>query len=341
MLALVLASALAAAAMSPAAALAHGPVAPIALDYRAQVSSAPKGLEAKVVDGDQRMWLRVSPSQTVVVLDYRGAPYLRFTPSGVEVNENSAMFYLNQTPIAVNPPPGLGPKTPPKWQRVSGGHDYEWHDGRLHALATVALRPGASFVGTWRIPVVTDGIASALSGSLWHADAPSIAWFWPIVVLLLCVLAAWRVKEPRLDKWTARLLALGALGAIAAAAIGRGLHGRPTVTVLQLIELGLVMAFVVWALFRVLARRSGFFLYFVIGLVALWQGLEMSPTLVNGFVLIPLPPFLARAAAVVALGAGAGLLVMGFRLFEAQGDPAAEEPGPVDALAEDDAWELA
>ena len=32
------------------------------------------------------------------MLDYRGVPYLRFTRSGVAVNENSEMYYLNQTP---------------------------------------------------------------------------------------------------------------------------------------------------------------------------------------------------------------------------------------------------
>ena len=61
---------------------------------------------AKVIDGDQRMWLDVRRAGTVVVLDYRGAPYLRFSPSGIDVNQNSAMYYLNQTPAEV-PPKGL------------------------------------------------------------------------------------------------------------------------------------------------------------------------------------------------------------------------------------------
>ena len=52
------------------------------------------------------------------------------------------MYYLNQTP-AEQPPPGLGPDAPPSWHQVTTAHDYSWHDGRLHALATVALAPGA------------------------------------------------------------------------------------------------------------------------------------------------------------------------------------------------------
>ena len=58
---------------------AHGPVAPIASSYLARVGRVAAGIDAKVIDGDLRMWLRVVPSETVVVLDYRGAPYLRFS----------------------------------------------------------------------------------------------------------------------------------------------------------------------------------------------------------------------------------------------------------------------
>jgi hypothetical protein len=335
MFALALVVVLAVAQGFPASADAHGPVAPVALDYLARVTGVPAGLEAKAVDGDQRMWLRVPPRETVVVLDYRGAPYLWFSRSGVEVNQNSAMFYLNQTPVALVPPASLGPRTPPQWHRVTGGHAYEWHDGRLHALATVAISPGKSFVGRWTVPVLVDGRRSVISGSLWHRDAPSIVWFWPIAVLLLSVLAAWRVRRPALDWLTARALVVGALVGIAAAGIGRELHGRPTVSVFQLIELAVVLAFVVWGLIRVAFQPPRMFAYFVIAVAALWEGLELSPTLVNGFVLIALPPFVARAATVAALGCAVGLLIMVFRLFDQPEESAAQLRDE-----DDSAWEL-
>ena len=300
----------------PDVAAAHGPVAPVATSYLARVSSVPAGIEAKVIDGYVRMWLRVSPSLTVVVLDYRHAPYLRFSRSGVQVNLNSTMYYLNQTPVAETPPADLRPSTPPHWQSVSSGHDYEWHDGRLQALATVALAPGTSYLGRWSVPLLIDGRRSAVSGGLWHADDPPLVWFWPIVVLLACVLASWRVRRPRLDALVARLLAVAAVAAIAVAAIGRGLHGRPTVTVIQLIELGFVLSLVGWALFHVLTAQAGYFAYFVIAFVAVWEGLNLLPTLLHGYVLVALPAFLARSATVLCLGAGAGLLLLVFRLAD-------------------------
>lgn len=339
MLALATLVALVTEAGLPAGALAHGPVAPVALDYQARVTQAPHGLEAKVVDGDQLMWLRVPSRETVVVLDYRGAPYLRFSPRGVEINHNSAMYYLNMSPVAATPPVRLGPRTRPSWFRVTAAHAYRWHEGRLHALASVARTPGVTFVGTWRVPVLVDGRATAISGGLWYAGAPSIVWFWPIVVLLLCVVAAWRVRRPRLDQWTAGLLALAALAAIAVAAVGRGLHGRPDVSVGQLVELVLVLAFVLLALIWVLMRRAGFLSYLVIAVAALWEGLELAPTLVNGFVLIAMPAFVARGAAVVGLGVPVALLLMVFRLSDRE--QAARPPDQELERQGDGAWELA
>ena len=230
------------------------------------------------MDGDQRMWLRVAPGDSVVVLDYGGAPYLRFSASGVEVNRNSAMYYLNQTPFAQTPPSNLDRSTPPRWQGVTGAHDYGWHDGRLHALATVALPPGVAYVGRWSIPLLINGRPSALLGGLWHAGDPSIVWFWPIAVVLLCVLAAWRVRRPALDLLVARVLAITALIATAAAALARDLHGRPSVSVFQLIELAVLLAFVAWGLGRVLLRRPGLLLCFVIAFVAVWEAAPPAET---------------------------------------------------------------
>ena len=314
-LALVLIGALIAMEAFPAVAEAHGPVAPIATSYLARLAKVPAGLDAKVVDGDLRLWLRVVPSITVVVLDYRGAPYLRFSRFGVDVNQASAMYYLNQTP-AETPPSNLGPTTRPQWDRVSSGHDYGWHDGRLNALAATALAPGTEYVGRWTIPVRIDGRLSAISGGLWHAKDPSIVWFWPILVLLGCVLAARRLRRPELDTSVGRLLSVAALAAIAVGGAGQQLHGRPTVSIGQYIGLGVILALAAWGLFRVLVRRPGYFAFLVIAVVAVWEGIQLVPTLLNGFVLAAVPAFAARTAAVVCLGGAAGLLSLVTRIAD-------------------------
>jgi hypothetical protein len=335
---LVIVTALAVSAALPAAASAHGAVAPIASSYLARVSSTGLGTQSQVVDGDQRMWLRVAPRETLVVIDYRGAPYLRFDSRGVAVNTNSAMYYLNQTPVAVPPPPGLTRGTAPHWQPVTSGHVYSWHDGRLHALAAVALVPGSSYVGSWRIPLIVNGQVSAISGGLWHASRPPLAWFWPIVVVLACLPAAWRLRRPELDQLVARVLEGGALAAITAAAVGLELHGRPGVAAFGLFKLAVVLAFVGFCLWRMLTGRTGYFSYFVIGCAAVWAGVQLVPTLLDGFVLAALPAVVTRIAAVVCLAAGASLLLLFARLAQRRGP---EPDGKSDLAEDDEAWEYA
>src|ERR1700760_3119439 len=145
---------------APSAAGAHGPVDPPASSYLARVRQVPAGVTVKVIDGDQRLWMRVDPRRTVVVLDYQGAPYLRFSRAGVEANEASAMYYLNQVPPQT-PPLHTGPGVRPRWSRVSAGHSYSWHDGRLHALATTALPPGGAYFGPWTVALRVDGARGA------------------------------------------------------------------------------------------------------------------------------------------------------------------------------------
>jgi hypothetical protein len=303
----------------PAGVQAHGPVAPIASSYLARVGSAPPGLEAKVIDGDQRMWVSAPASSTVVVMDYRAVPYLRFSHSGVEVNENSEMYYLNQTPAEL-PPSNITVSAPSRWSRVSDGHAYGWHDGRLHALAAVAIAPGTSYVGRWRIPLRVDGHLSSISGGMWHAGSPSIVWFWPIVVLIACTLAAWRLRRPDLDAHVARLLGFAALIGTATAAAGAELRGRPTLAVSGVATFAIVAAFVAWAVRQLLWRRPTHLTYFGIALVSLWGGAELIPTLLHGFVLAAVPALAARTAAVVCLGCGVGLLIIPSRLARVSRD---------------------
>ena len=312
----VLLAALSLLVAAPDPAAAHGPVAPVATSYLARIRNVPVGLRANVIDGYVRIWMTVPADRIVVVVDYIGAPYLRFTRAGVQVNHNSSMYYLNQTPVAETPPSDLNRSTPPDWHAISSGHAYEWHDGRLQDLAQEALLPGTSYVGPWRIPLIVDGRPAFITGALFHHARPSIVWFWPIIVLLACVLAAWRLKRPEIDRLTARVLGVAGIAGLSVAALARGLHGRPGVPAGQVVELAVVLAFAAWALYRVIVDRPGYVPYFAIAFVALWEGFNTAGTLINHYVLLALPAAAARVASVVCLGAGAGILVLVFRLAE-------------------------
>jgi hypothetical protein len=308
---------------APSAADAHGPINPSASSFLARPTQIPAGLQAKAVDGDLRLWVQASPGLEVIVLDYRGAPYVRFSRTGVQVNQNSSMYYLNQTPAEV-PPTGLGANTAPKWHRVTGGHAYEWHDGRLHALGTTVIAPGARYLGRWEVPVRIDGRAATIAGGLYYSPDPPLVWFWPIVVVLACVFAGLRLRRPGLDWRMARALALVALVAFAVAAVGQGLHGRPTVTVFQLVVLAFELAFVAWGLRWLLLGRQGWFALFLIAGVAIYEGATLVEVLLRGFVLIALPALVARLAVATCLASGVGLVPLVFRIAPQPGASASD-----------------
>jgi len=344
-IALTLLGTLIGAVLLPAgSAQAHGGGQPVATSYLAKLSTVPTGLDARVVDGDLRLWLRVPASTPVTVLDYRGAPYLRYDRSGVQVNHNSAMYYLNQTPVAETPPANLTATTPPDWQPASSAHDYAWHDGRLHALATIALTPGTRYVGTWTIPLINRGRRAAITGGLWHAERPSLVWFWPLVVLLACVIAASRLRRPGLNAHLARVLGITTILALAVAGAGRELHGHPNISPTQDVELAIILAFAAWGLYRLLLQKPGSITYFVIAFAALWQGIGLIPVLRDGFVLIDLPAFVARTATLLCLACGAAILLLVFRRDTLpERTPAPDHPqttSEVDADDRDEAWEV-
>src|SRR5947209_16745810 len=81
----------------PSTASAHGPIAPLASSFLARVTSRPAAVRAVVVDGDQRLWVKVAPGHTLVVRDPRGAPWVRIDRRGVWENRNSELWYLDQT----------------------------------------------------------------------------------------------------------------------------------------------------------------------------------------------------------------------------------------------------
>jgi len=292
-----------------------GAVDPAASSYLASVGQVPQGTDAKVVDGDLRLWLKASPSTTVVVLDYRGTPYLRFSRAGVFVNRASSMWYLNQVP-AQTPRLGLTTRTAPRWERATSGHSYEWHDGRLHALASTARAPTATYIGRWNVPLLLGGVPTAITGGLYYAPGPSPVWFWPIVVLAACVPAALRLRRPALDRRLGGGLATAALTGFVLAALARQLHGHPGISAGQWIVLAIELAFAGWAAARLARGTNGWFVLFLIAAAAIWEGATLVGTLLYGFVLLALPAFPARLAVVACLATGVALLPVVFALAE-------------------------
>jgi len=300
----------------PTTAAADGPITPTATDYLARVAHVPAGIQAEVVDGYLNLWMQGPPTARVTVLDFAGAPWVRFSSAGVAINRNSEEYYLSQIPVPAVVPTGLTAKTPPRWVKVSSGHSYDWREGRLHALATVALAPGQSYVGRWRIPVAVNGHVETISGGIWHRGAPSVIWFWPVLVLLACALAAWRVRSAELDRGVSRAIALLLLLLVAVGMGGKYLHGSPDVTAGNVLLLLVTLAVLCAIAGRLLGGRSGGPLLLLTAVIALWAGLTLLPVLTHGYALVALPLFLVRVIAAALLGGALSLSLFAVRMLD-------------------------
>jgi hypothetical protein len=146
-------------------------------NYRSEVrviAPALPGLEAHVLNHDDRIELVYDGDRRLVVEGYREEPYLRFSPGGrVEVNRRSPAAYLNEDRFAKVELPGQADhRAPPSWEPVAENGRYDWHDHRIHWMGEGTLPPQVEDEGErtkvfdWTIPMATAGRPLAVRGTL-------------------------------------------------------------------------------------------------------------------------------------------------------------------------------
>jgi uncharacterized membrane protein len=295
---------------SPATALAHGRNAPVATSFRAKVDHVPDGvpLEAEVVDGDRKLWLRAPSSSTLIVLGFQREPYIRFDPSGVELNLRSPTAYLNQPrPQYASRP--MSVSAPPDWKRATHAHAYSWHENRLHALERLVYGGDARIVGRWSVPVRLGRSVSVIAGTLSYVPGPR-RWVWPVAVIAAAAVAL--AAAVRRREKAEVVLSVVALVATLVARLGRELYGRPDVPATSLVLVAASCALAVVLLGGLLAGRGERrqLAALVIAGLALYQSLTLLPTLTKGVVLTALPANVGRATVAAALACAVATLVV-------------------------------
>ena len=160
---------------APAAADPPGPT-----DYQSSIAAvAPPvaGVEATMIGGDAFLQIRVDPGIHVVVLGYRGEPYVQFLPDGtVEENQVSPSTYLNEDRYAETEiPDEASYDAEPQWEVVAANGRWAWHDHRTHWMnpaRPLGSDPGDQILEAV-VPLIVDGTdVSVTVVSVWQ-EAPS------------------------------------------------------------------------------------------------------------------------------------------------------------------------
>jgi hypothetical protein len=285
----------------PAVAQAHSSSIVVAIDYRVHIDRVPAGIEARVIDGDRKLRLRVDPRATVLVLGYARDPFLRFSPKGVEVNDFAPTAWSDRLAR------GSGPKFGGArlWRLASSGHAFTWHEHRLAPPA-----PQGRTIA-WTVPLVVDGRPAAVTGTYRKVARPAL-WPWLVIGAVFLAASAVLLRRPRPGPARIAALAFACLsGAAALAALvavtlaGAVGHGKG-------IELGAAGALAAAAVGLLLLWPRGRAV--TVGGIAslgLIEGLGLLGVFVHGVVIADLPATATRVAAALAVfGGGSALLLV-------------------------------
>ena len=156
-----------------------------------------KGIQAFMQGGDDRLVLHNNTGETLIIKGYSGEPYLRFSKDGVYQNARSPAVFLNSNRYAnVQVPPTASAKAKPEWERMLPGHDFTWHDHRVHWMSpilppAVQKDPGKTHhIFNWTIPAELNGKPLTIHGTLNYvppATSSSPRWWLLAVLLTLAV----------------------------------------------------------------------------------------------------------------------------------------------------------
>jgi hypothetical protein len=293
----------------PAVAAAHTiSTDPVAGDYQARIVSIRPStdlIQLRVVDGDQRLWMRVRPGADVVVLGAAGERFLRFAGGQIDVNTRSITALLDK--LSAGPATSFRADTVPTWKRLAGGDAYLWPERRIGTLEPLAVRapPG---VARWTIPRVV------VSGQLLHRSPPG-AWLWAAVAAATIALAAAAAASRRRHGGGASMLAwVGLAGTIAlvVARVAREAYGRPDLGLGNWVELALTLSVGLPACYLLARGRpdARAFVGLVVGVLGVYQTLRFAPMLTHGLVFTGLPAGVERACVAVMAAASPATLLL-------------------------------
>lgn len=152
--------------------------------YSSQVNSIrPRvsGLQARIVDGQDKLELTWTGREPLVVEGYRGEPMVRMSSAGVEINRRSPSAYLStHRYAAVTVPARADAAAPPDWRLIDTPGPISWYDHRTHWMrserpAAVGDSTRALTIFHWRVPARLGAREMEIRGGLdWRPDPAAV-----------------------------------------------------------------------------------------------------------------------------------------------------------------------
>jgi hypothetical protein len=283
-------------------------------------ASLPPGVEVRVLENGQALWLRNTTRIDVVVVTDDGAQQYQVGPDGAAINSALPPQEAPRGDISEVPPqPTTDPSDKaPQWQRISTDPIVRWHDHLVHwgdpTLPKVAVTDPSHdhLIRAWQVGLEYDGKHYEVHGELrWIPGPSALAW---VLMTISLAIGASLTAFVRSERWLAVPTAvMVAASAAHGVALITGRDAEDWRTVLMHEYLPLVTAWLVGAAAVALlatGRRNGRWFAALaavgIGAVALLQDL---PVWWSSTSVVALPIDMDRALVTAAAGIAPGLLI--------------------------------
>lgn len=281
-------------------------------------------------------WTRVTNkgAATIVVLGYRGEPFLRLTGNQAgykQAEYNQSSSTATQTGLTQRLPGAAGsaPGTraaEPRWVQISDGDSVTWVDARI-----AAPRSGQAS-GSWELPLLVDGRRVTAMGTRDLVAPPSP---WPWIAVLMLLIAGVAALGWRRD-WHRPMAYVLAVGIVAFVlhVVGTGFEPQQSGIVVGWVSVALVAGFsmvvgAVGLISTVYRRESAPDRLVTVGAMVLLLAATDLTGLWNSQLPFPGPAVLDRVLTVLTYGVALGVIVAGLRLVRvAKAARAALESAP-------------
>ena len=141
----------------------------------------PEGVRVDVVGGDAFLRVR-SSGHEVEVRGYEDEPYVRIAKDGtVMENRDTQTWVLSQNRYAETTGTLLAGSS--GWAEIASNGAALWHDHRIHWMSrsVPVVLDAKGTVQHWKVPIVVDGTAHTVNGTLYLRSKSSVAW-WLLVL---------------------------------------------------------------------------------------------------------------------------------------------------------------
>jgi len=318
------------------------------------VDPAVPGLDVKVVEVGSRIQVENRTGQELIVLGYKGEPYLRIGPDGVFENRLSPATYLNRSRKGGKPTEAAEKAKvgDTDWAKISSEPLARWHDHRIHWMGNINPPEVRNSPGTRHVikmgPDDTQWVVKMRLGNqdvvakgdlVWEPGPSPLPWLAVILVSLALVIvvgrsAAW---APAVAAITALLLVIDVFHTVGLGLANAGdLSYRLTKAITQ--SPYEPLAWVIGVLAIVFLRRGrsdGLSLAALSGLqIALFGGIGDMAALWRTVVPFGFGANLARLSVALSAGLGFGIAAVAAMRLAGVGGSVRTRPAP---LSEDEA----